>query len=176
MARVDKSAITGDHHFVDIKTKRNALRSTLEQLITEYLRALHAEQRFSDYYDEHQDVTNRKRKRRRRRDIDGHSVVPNDTYSSGSETFSNELLNDAINGSSAVTKFSINLNSSKNINNNSQSAENKSDEHNNLFSSEKPVCNHHRRRITQLDQYELDKAEMNETDAEHNIRRMLNYR
>lgn len=162
------------HHVVDIKTKRNALRDTLEELIVEYLKTL------SSFENTFNDISHRKRKRRELMANNDNLAEPilEDNISENSSdisegqlsgAFSDNATNNVVNNASAnykiVPKIEI-----------SDGNEEYDGGSGRGLISTKVNCSHHRRRVTQLDQYEMEKSILNHSETEQNIRRILNNR
>lgn len=162
----------------ELKRRQTALRASLEELIVEYLRGLTAEGEsdLSNEYFEHNRERREKRDRRTKNamlnDIDGlRSSVANDIEI---DVLSESDKKDGIDRGRHRTEHGASITSDvdeKNILNSDGNAKVK-----NNNGKEQLVCTEQNRRITHLDRDVLEAAVGNESDYEHNIRRLLNYR
>lgn len=158
--QVQASSILGSvHRRDDLKQKRTKLRASLEELIVEYLRSLAPEddEQYSD--------------RRLKRDTNGKAV---DALSADATQNLNNLN---ISGSekSAINAIVVKNESHPSAERTDERVQIDNENTTSSLSS-KNVCAERKQRITQLDRIELEKALQNESDYEHNIRRLLNYR
>lgn len=154
--QVQASSILGSvYHRDDLKQKRTKLRASLEELIVEYLRSL-----APDGEDQHLD-------RRHKRDINGN---PGDTLSDDAA----KNVNENIDGSGKSAINAIVVKNESHISDDRNDGRVQIDNENATLP--KYVCAESKQRVTQLDRIELEKALQNESDYEHNIRRLLNYR
>lgn len=154
--QVQASSIIGSVYRRDnLKQKRTKLRASLEELIVEYLRSL-----APDNDDQHLD-------RRHKRDINKNSI----------DTLSDDVHKN-ISGSEKSAINAIVVKNESHVSDESDDERVQIDSENGTssLSSPKNVCVERKQRITQLDRIELEKALQNESDYEHNIRRILNYR
>lgn len=145
-----------------LKIKRNLLRTSLEQLIVEYLSEFSPI--WNDYGEDYTDYLTRNRR---------NSVVS--TNANGTST-SHEY--DDFSSEEVARRFEIgsrNITVTKSYDDEDDEFEKELNRYRYVF-SKKFVCNNHRRRIAHLDQFELEKSLHNDTKYEHNIRRILNYR
>lgn len=144
-----------------IKMKRNLLRTSLEQLIVEYLSEFSPI--WNDYGEDYTDYLTRNRR--------------NSLLSTNANHTSTSHEYDDFSGEEIGRRIEI---GSRNITvTNSYEDEDEFEKELNRYRyvfSKKFVCNNRRRRIAQLDQFELEKSLHNDTKYEHNIRRILNYR
>ncbi len=145
--------------YIELKSKRNSLRTSLEELILEYLRGL------SPPGDEENYMEFSKRIRKKR------EIYVNERSNGKHENNSDKLDLDAdsVYQRTEIGAMNITVESDEDYD-----SDTKYDRYKSV--SERSVCLDHRRRITQLDQFALDQSIENEADDEHNIRRILNYR
>lgn len=153
--QVQASSILGNvYQRDDLKQKRTMLRASLEELIVEYLRSL-----APDGDDQHMD-------RRQKRE--------------NNENFVDALIDgtseNATKNISGSEKSAIVVTNESHINDKRNGSRLQIGNANATSSSSKVVCVERKQRITQLDRIELEKALQNESDYEHNIRRLLIYR
>lgn len=168
---------------LELKRKQSALRASLEELIVEYLRGLTAEGE-PDLSNEYFDHNRKKRDNRRRR-----------TYTSNTDTFANEIDGNADSVSNNIEidvlsendaerrRVQYNAGNLTEIDENSEYSSDEARPSTMKYSGEsvvqqkdRPVCGEQKRRVIHLDRHILDSAVGNESDYEHNIRRLLNYR
>lgn len=157
--QVQASSILGSvFHRDDLKQKRTKLRASLEELIVEYLRSLAPEED-----DQHA-------ARRKKRELNGNSI---DALSDDDDVA--EKLNRNVSGSEKSAANGIVLKNESHMSDD-RSGERVQIDNENATSPSKNVCAERKQRIAQLDRIELEKALQNESDYEHNIRSLLNYR
>lgn len=144
-----------------IKTKRNLLRTSLEQLIVEYLSEFSPIR--NDLNDDYTDYLIRNRRN-------------SFTSTEVNYTTLNNEYDDSSNEEDIPERYEL---GSRNITlskMHEDEYENEINRYRYIF-SKKLVCNSHKRRIAQLNQFELEKSLLkNDTKYEHNIRKILNYR
>lgn len=145
------------HSYVELKSKRNSLRTSLEELILEYLRGL------SPPGDEENYMEFSKRIRKKR------EIYVNEQNKHENKSDKLDLEADSVYQRTEIGAMNITVTSDEDYD-----SDTKYDRYRSV--SERSVCLDHRRRITQLDQFSLDQSIENEADDEHNIRRILNYR
>lgn len=153
----------------DLKRKRMTLRASLEELLVEYLRNLAPETDDS--------IEDRSRVKRSIRNIGSNAVAGSDYH------LSHSVVNNVNNSSAQAEKLSVDNNSAipppsvlrESIDANTDDGDdvNNDDGTKNASSNS---CPERRQRISQLDRNELNAALRNDSDYEHNIRRLLNYR
>lgn len=173
----DLDALSNDRYgFVNPKSKRNSLRDTLESLIVDYLHELSPET--SDVGADAGasfggGVTPRRRRRRRRRSARHSSDYYEDVESMRRENGAGEGADakdgDVVVDVNVLRKIEI---GSRNITVRPTPRSRRTER-----IGQPSECAAFRRRVTKLDQYELDKALMkNDETRELNIRRVLNHR
>jgi hypothetical protein len=165
-----KGAIQSDvETIIPPKEKRNSLRASLERMIVKYLRKI-----TSDEDDDVEDASERRNRRNLNNStlFDSSAVVVDDMASSEKETSENSK--------SHVSELKNNDNSDDDEENDEENGS--SDENidgnkiKNSMWNGNLMCSEKKRRITQLDRFELEKSIENEMDNEINIRNVLNYR
>lgn len=154
----NKIADLKHHNYVDLKLKRNSLRASLEELILEYLKGLAPSPNDEENYME---FSKRIRKKR--------EIYVNEENKHENNSDKLDLDADSVYQRTELGAMNITVTSDEDYD-----SDTKYDRYKSV--SERSVCLEHRRRITQLDQFILDKSSENEADDEHNIRRILNYR
>lgn len=158
--QVRASSILGSVYRRDnLKQKRTKLRASLEELIVEYLRSLAPEDD-----DRHSD-------RRHKRDINGNAI----------DALSDDAAKNANRNPSGSEKSAINAIVVKNESHISdghtdEPVQNENENATSTSSSSKTVCAERKKSVSSLDRVQLEKALQNESDYEHNIRLLLNYR
>lgn len=157
--QVRASSILGSVYRRDnLKQKRTKLRASLEELIVEYLRSLAPE-------DDDQNLD-----RRHKRDINGNAI----------DALSDDVAKNASRNSSGSEKSAINAvvvkNESHISDGHTDEAVQNENENATSTSSSKIVCAERKKTVRSLDRIQLEKALQNESDYEHNIRLLLNYR
>lgn len=131
--------------------KKDNLRASLERLIVEYLKKLTSDDRES--------FEDNPRNRRNLNNLTSLQPIKSD---------SENLINKT--DSEVEERIEIGV---RNITV-TESVDSNEEKINMLY--EQTMCSERKRRIAQLDRFELEDALRNETDNEHNIRRILNYR
>ncbi|KAJ6646103.1 hypothetical protein Bhyg_01313, partial [Pseudolycoriella hygida] len=152
----NKIADVKHQNYVELKSKRNSLRSSLEELILEYLRGL------SPPGDEENYMEFSKRIRKKR------EIYVNERNEHENKSDKLDLDTDSVNQRTEIGAMNITV-----VSDEDYDSDTKYDRYRSV--SERSVCVDHRRRITQLDQFALDQSIEDEADDEHNIRRILNY-
>lgn len=162
-----------------LKAKRNSLRASLEQLIVQYLNGLSgpADSEFSDNYLEYS---------RKRRNSDNESAIDDNlgkvidksenevSYDDEDDDDDNEETDD---DGKFPSRIEIGVRNITVPESEFESYVDKVDRYDHiLLGRKKSICPIRRRRVTQLDQYEMSLSIQNESTLEHNIRRVLNYR
>lgn len=163
---------------LELKRKQSALRASLEELIVEYLRGLTAEgdNDLSNEYFEH----NRERRKKRDHRTGTAGQSRSNSISSTASTVGNDIEIDVLSESDEKRKrIQFSDGSITELDENAVEAEAAAALHAQTIKKEllqQPVCGVKKRRIIHLDRNVLDSAAGNESDYEHNIRRLLNYR
>lgn len=148
----DETIRNSNYDKIDPIEKKDNLRASLERLIVEYLKKLTSDDRES--------FEDNPRNRRNLNNLT--SLVP---VKSDSENLNNKTDSEVIEERIEIGVRNITV---------SESVDSYEDKINMLY--EQTMCSERKRRIAQLDRFELEDALKNETDTEHNIRRILNYR
>lgn len=182
-----------------LKHKRKELRSELEGLLVEYLHNLaphpdeNTRKKRDNFYDSEKMISDLQQSADQIEPLDNKK-----TYNNNNKLFDEYVANDvdddsdnfnltAFNKTSAIRLDNSNKNRNRvqigvrNITIDEKSvSENITDKLENsndaIASSAKSECNERRQKITVLDRYDLDNSIRNGTNAEHNIRQLLNYR
>lgn len=158
----NKIADLKHHSYVELKSKRNSLRASLEELILEYLRGL------SPPGDEENYMEFSKRIRKKR------EIYVNEQTQHENNSDKLDLVVDSdVYQRTEIGAMNITVTSGDD-DDDVDDSDTKYDRY--KSASERLVCLEHRRRISQLDQFALDQSIENEADNEHNIRRIVNYR
>lgn len=159
----NKIADLKHHSYVELKTKRNSLRASLEELILEYLHGLAPPGDEENYMEFSKRI-------RKKRDIDD----DDDDASSQPELNSDKVDLDADSVYQRTEIGAMNITVTSSADDEDFDSDTKYDRYKSV--SERSMCKDHRRRIMQLDASSLDQSIESEGDHEHNIRRILNYR
>lgn len=169
---------------LELKRKQSALRASLEELIVEYLRGLTAEGE-NDLSTEYFEHNRERRKKRDHRTKNGNNVNAgrqsrSNSISSTASTVGNDIEIDVLSESDEKRKrIQFSDGSITEFDENAAVADAAAALHAQAIKKEllqQPVCGAKKRRIIHLDRNVLDSAVGNESDYEHNIRRLLNYR
>lgn len=166
---------------LELKRRQSTLRASLEELIVEYLRGLTAEGEsdLSNEYFEHNRERREKREKRRTK-----NTMLHDIDGLGS---SNDIEIDVLSESDKRDGGGGGERGRHRVEHGASIISDVDDKNNELNTDgratvrddkrkEQIVCAEQNRRITHLDRNALDSAVGNESDYEHNIRRLLNYR
>lgn len=154
---------TDRNGFISPKSKRNSLRDTLESLIVDYLRELSPESNAVDVMSFGDGISRRRRRRRKR------SARQSTDYEEVVHRSDAKRKDDVMVDVNELRKIEI---GSRNITVHPTQRSGRTE-----HIGKPSECAAFRRRVTKLDQYELDKALMkNDESRELNIRRVLNHR
>lgn len=183
---------------LELKRKQSVLRASLEELIVEYLRGLTAEgdNDLSNEYFEHNRERRKKRDHRTKTNTNSNDLNNSrDSGNSGSDGGNRNSRSNIISSTASTVGNDIEIDvlserddkrkriqfsdgSITELDENTVAAETAAT-HGKTIKKElqqQPVCGVKKRRIIHLDRNVLESAVGNESDYEHNIRRLLNYR
>lgn len=168
---------------LELKRKQSALRASLEELIVEYLRGLTADSEPDLTKDSFQHSRVRRSSRRQR--VEAQNANPNVNHTeANTKNIINDIEIDVLTAND-VERRHIQL-ASGNLSDLYENSEYINDEVppatlTHIDDSvgkqkDQTVCGNQKRRVVHFDREVLDSVVENESDYEHNIRRLLNYR
>lgn len=152
---------TTQKNVVDVKTKRNALRNTLEDLIVEYLKDLNTDS--EEYLEEFT--------KRQKRSVTNNKVIFKESNENREMDETAEVFDDS--GGEKWGRFEIGV---RNISVSKILYEIRDHKVMENVINKRSECTGQFRKISSLSQFDLDSVQQNVTDSEHNIRRVLNSR
>lgn len=160
-----------------MKRKQTALRASLEELIVEYLRGLTGEgdnDLSNEYFEHHRE----RREKRERRKNDANVRSNEVTGGSVADNIEIDVLSESDrNGGSDRRRLRFGATENiTDVESEEYNEDGSSRKHGKVATKKDAVCTEQKRRISHLDRNVLEQALANESDYEHNIRRLLNYR
>ena len=177
-AEMESNTVVGSNSNVEVKVKKSSLRATLERMIVRFLQRSPNDEGEADYEDN--EIIRRKRENvnddKDNDDFDSDDyddIGENDVVSENSVENSTSLNNNSVIGEYNSTEASL-LSSASDVSDSVKNMELVVEKK--VKSKENDGCSGIRKRVSQLDRYELEKSLKADVAQELNIRGVLNYR